>query len=797
MVVELKPCPACPWKVFDKNSMQNSANFLTYCILRAMGSLRTLGYLVGPVLCTFFTFQLSFAEERSAQGDCTTFAGNLVVPASTIIVCEDEAVHFVHQADQVLDGDDLFQYILHSKPLPEIGEILSYSYETFFFKPFDALVGETYYISVAAGSHAGGNQIDFQDTCLSVRGGIPVRYDAVSIDVIAATDVCINDCLSIDFELKGVPPFTVDYQVISPGGTLNLEFNSPAEDANLQICPTDLGISPGPISVRVIAMADVQCKAILANPILLPITVHGTSEYILSEALCQGEYIDLHGERYDESNPSGTVVLPGAAQSGCDSIISVDLEFVEAREFDIVQTICQEQSIVVNNIIYDSSNPNGLQILEGQAKGGCDSVISVELSFYPEAFSDLQIVLCPGETFLYQGVTYSEELPAGVAILSSASHGGCDSTIYISLEFLPEPAEFLELVLCNDDFVEVNGEIFDIQRPSGTTTLDGAGAAGCDSIIHVDLTFFTPSDTTVVQTLQPGQSIEINGTTYDASNPNGIEVLTDANGCDSTVIVQLSFSDLNVTFSYDDITCSGVNDGLMVIHEVPGASAPFYVSVNGGDYSQYASLPITLETLPSGEYLVELRDNNDLTGMIAFEIADAKSLNLTAPTNVLVEERMHVQLQVQADFEVVQWSWTPALFLSCDDCSNPDLRDVDRDVQYIVTAEDVNGCEVTTAVDITFLPALSIYVPNVFTPNGDGQNDALIVQSNRQDFTIHHFSVFSRSGSLVFESIFGDVSWDGSHSGAPLPSGVYVYRLDAADESGEVRTSFGDITLLR
>lgn len=76
----------------------------------------------------------------------------------------------------------------------------------------------------------------------------------------------------------------------------------------------------------------------------------------------------------------------------------------------------------------------------------------------------------------------------------------------------------------------------------------------------------------------------------------------------------------------------------------------------------------------------------------------------------------------------------------------------------------------------------SIHVPNVFTPNGDKQNDELKVISNGQHFI--KFQVFSKSGMLVYKTTAKTIVWDGKmSSGEDVPAGLYYYIAEPDDSS--------------
>jgi gliding motility-associated-like protein len=97
-----------------------------------------------------------------------------------------------------------------------------------------------------------------------------------------------------------------------------------------------------------------------------------------------------------------------------------------------------------------------------------------------------------------------------------------------------------------------------------------------------------------------------------------------------------------------------------------------------------------------------------------------------------------------------------------------------------------------------------MYVPNVFSPNGDGLNDELMVFA-ACDFPlkIKHFQVFDRWGSLVYASANDNIEsirWDGLSQGKPVASGVYTWNMEYTIVlKGQTvqKNSQGDITILR
>lgn len=119
------------------------------------------------------------------------------------------------------------------------------------------------------------------------------------------------------------------------------------------------------------------------------------------------------------------------------------------------------------------------------------------------------------------------------------------------------------------------------------------------------------------------------------------------------------------------------------------------------------------------------------------------------------------------------------------------------DVLYYVTT--TNGCTDTASIEITIEPAVGIYVPNAFTPDGDGVNDNFYVKTSEILDEGFSLQIFNRWGELLFETDQKDSYWDGSAKGfaETVQEGVYVWHVSAIDIFNEEHEEFGHVTLLR
>lgn len=113
---------------------------------------------------------------------------------------------------------------------------------------------------------------------------------------------------------------------------------------------------------------------------------------------------------------------------------------------------------------------------------------------------------------------------------------------------------------------------------------------------------------------------------------------------------------------------------------------------------------------------------------------------------------------------------------------------------YRVTAIKRGDSTITSTSNHTELvPPLSIYIPNAFTPNGDGMNDTFGVKG--EGIRNFHLLVYDRWGAVIYECTNPKQQWDGIYKGRPVEQGTYVYQVFASGLSEPSKT--GAVTLIR
>ena len=108
------------------------------------------------------------------------------------------------------------------------------------------------------------------------------------------------------------------------------------------------------------------------------------------------------------------------------------------------------------------------------------------------------------------------------------------------------------------------------------------------------------------------------------------------------------------------------------------------------------------------------------------------------------------------------------------------------------------GCVATDKVNVTVMPDYSVFVPNSFTPNNDGNNDVFKMYGITGSIVFLEVQVFNRIGEKVFESQDHNFLWDGSYKGTQLSSAVFTWQMKLTFIDGhreELRK--GTVTLLK
>ena len=138
--------------------------------------------------------------------------------------------------------------------------------------------------------------------------------------------------------------------------------------------------------------------------------------------------------------------------------------------------------------------------------------------------------------------------------------------------------------------------------------------------------------------------------------------------------------------------------------------------------------------------------------------------------------------------------WSPDEYLSCTICPVT-VSTPEETITYYVTVIDSNGCSASDSVSIFVNYENVVWVPNVFSPNGDGVNDILYVRG--KSIESFEFVIYDRWGEKIFSTNNLDIGWDGTFRGKKMNKAVFVYYLKGIFKDGSSFSQKGDITLIR
>jgi len=297
--------------------------------------------------------------------------------------------------------------------------------------------------------------------------------------------------------------------------------------------------------------------------------------------LCAGESYSIGSSTYTSS---GTYVDVLTAANGCDSMVTTNLTILPAIIHSQTITLCTGESYSIGSSTYTSS---GTYVDVLTAANGCDSTVTTNLTIRPAITHSQSITLCAGESYSIGSSTYTSS-GTYVDVLTAAD--GCDSTVTTNLTILPAIARSQTITLCAGESYSIGSSTY---TSSGTYVDVLTAANGCDSTVTTNLTI-RPAITHLQSiTLCAGESYSIGSSTYTTSGTY-VDILTAANGCDSTVTTNLTINSLiDISTTTLDQTISATQTGATYQWldcdnanlPIPGEISQSYTALQNGNYA--------------------------------------------------------------------------------------------------------------------------------------------------------------------------------------------------------------------
>lgn len=322
------------------------------------------------------------------------------------------------------------------------------------------------------------------------------------------------------------------------------------------------------------------------------------------------------------------------------------------------------------------------------------------------------------------------------------------------------------------------------------------------------------------KTICRGQSVQLDVTgaaTYQWSPATNLSCAT----CNKPVASPL-FSTLYVVSAVNPYGCVGKDSVRITVSQPVKLSVTPYDTVCKGSAAQLTASgaemykwspaatlnnatvadPIAMANV-STKYMVVGYDSAGCftdTGYVSLAVGQIPTVDL-GPDKVLSAGTQFPLASTITNGPILNWDWRPYTDLSCNNCAQP-IANIKKDITYSIKVTNAYGCSATDTIHIkVFCESTQVYIPNVFTPDGDGINDVLMVRGKGIN-TIKTFRIFTRWGELVFEkSNFTpnerSGAWDGTIRGVKAPPDVYVYTCEVLCDNNDSYIYKGNVAIIK
>ena len=304
--------------------------------------------------------------------------------------------------------------------------------------------------------------------------------------------------------------------------------------------------------------------------------------------------------------------------------------------------------------------------------------------------------------------------------------------------------------------------------------------------VHPESYLWSTGDTTATCVVNPTQS-----TTYSLT-------VSFDNGCDNSDTARVFVTDLEMPkITGDDTICFGKSTTLTATHPT---SNQFRWSTGQNTSA------ITVSPQVTTDYVVSATMTGDciVTDTLTVTVLPLPVPSFMAsPTEIYVENGIGTVTCTNlsdGDYHLV-WNFGDVFsnVNIMEDISNPS-HDYTRAGYYTITltAEDTMGCVDSTKSRVTVEVPYFFYIPNAFTPDGDGVNETFAPQGQGVDPDQYSMQIFDRQGMLVYSTRNPYEYWDGRNKyGQMCPEGVYVYLIRLVNLNKEDKEYSGTVTLVK
>ena len=485
----------------------------------------------------------------------------------------------------------------------------------------------------------------------------------------------------------------------------------------------------------------------------------------ITTTICDEDSLVVHGQVFNKALPSGQVIVPGADPSGCDSILNVGLQFFPSANTQLAQAICDGDSYTFGN---QTLTQSGTYVNMLSTSHGCDSIVTLFLTVKSKVLLDHVVAGCQGSTVWLNPETPGVSFLWDNALTTDSILVTADGTYTVSV------SDIDNCVIAEESFTVTLGQLapplFALPAflcPGSDIQLTATGSSGSYQWFDDALGQHLIGTGSPLVLPHVTQNVTLYVMAYDPTIAN----------CESNLVpVPIVLEPEPTHAVQDEIICAGTS--LLL---------PWGESVTPSADDSY---------IHAWQNAVTGCDSFDLTVNVA--LIHLPDVNL--PSSFTLQYGDSVLLVPQIDFLVDSVRWSPADGLSCTDCTQP-WASPEESTDYQLTAWSIDGCVTTAVISIEVRHDVNIYIPNVFTPNGDGTNDIFTAYGNREVKLVRRLLIYDRWGDAVWQGenfqADGSFGWDGLFRGQPMQPGVMAWVCEIEFADGTTRQFAGDVTLIR
>ena len=272
---------------------------------------------------------------------------------------------------------------------------------------------------------------------------------------------------------------------------------------------------------------------------------------------------------------------------------------------------------------------------------------------------------------------------------------------------------------------------------------------------------------------------------------NYVVTVTDANFCTQVATAIISnFAGVAGNAVTNPLPCQNAKEEIDL--SITSGTGPYTFKWSDGTTTE------NLSNVHPGSYAVTVQDANGCTFDTTLVVENLNNFSVTASGGGTITLGGNSELHATGTGSAqTVFNWTPGSSLSCITCANT-LAQPAETTTYTVVGTDTNGCSASDTVSVIVIEDYTIFTPNAFTPNGDGNNDYFQIFGNLAGINYIDIKIFDRWGEKVFESEEPTFKWDGTYKGVLQAPQVFAYEMKIVFNDGHSDLlKKGSITLIR